>query len=99
VFGVPVVGQLDERRVAAGALAGLDQAGVVGTGEEDQGVAVLVVDAATNLCEPELVAVEVESGVEIADTQHGMKVTRWSLLLVASLSPGRTGRRRPDGGT
>src|SRR5215470_6968655 len=87
ILAVPVVGELDQRRVAAGLLALGDEALIVGTGEEDQGVAVLVVDPPAHLLEAELVAIEIERGIEIADAQHGMKISHESLTFGAGIGP------------
>src|SRR5262249_9987544 len=61
--------------VAAGALAVLDPAFVLGRGQEHQGIAVLLVDPATRFLEAELVAVEVERLIEVAHAQHGVQIS------------------------
>ena len=64
VLAVPVIGQLDQRRLAvAGALG--DQVAVGRGGEEYQGVLVLVVDPPADFLQPQLVAVEIERVVEM----------------------------------
>ncbi len=76
ILAVPVVGELDRRRLAAQALLAVaDEARIRGPGEEHQRVAVLLVLAPAHLLQAELVAVEVERGVEIAHAQHGMKIS------------------------
>src|SRR5690606_31854400 len=62
LLGIPVVGQLD--------LRGL----VTGRREEDQRVAPGLVLVASELLEPELVAVEVERFLEVRDSHHRVQV-------------------------
>src|SRR5690606_36614375 len=70
VFRVPVVGQLDQRRLAgdAGFL-------VLRRGEEDERIAPLAALVAANLLQPELVAVEIEGFVQIFDADHRVEIT------------------------
>src|SRR5262249_16177413 len=82
VLGVPIVSELEERRVAAGGETRLDQGPVLRRGEKHIGVASLFVGTAPHLDEPELIAKESERGVEIADPQHGMKISHLTDLSV-----------------
>src|SRR5262245_2316523 len=84
VLAVPIVGEFHQGSVAARALALLHQRFVLWRGEENERVAVLLVDSAARLFEPELVAVEVERLIEVAHAQHGVQishnVTSWHRL-------------------
>src|SRR5262249_2840254 len=84
VLAVPIVGEFHQGSVAARALALLHQRFVLWRGEENERVAVLLVDPAARLFEPELVAVEVERLIEVAHAQHGVqishRVTSWYRL-------------------
>src|SRR5215211_9155406 len=53
IFCLPIVGQLDERGVAAAALALGNQRCVFGSGEKYERVAPFLIDAAPNLRQPE----------------------------------------------
>src|SRR6266849_6070650 len=92
ILAVPIVGELDERRLAGRALLGLlDQRLVLGGGEKHQGVAVLLVDPAAHLLEPELLAVKIQRIVEIAHAQHRMQISH-------GISPPSTARRPAGAG-
>ena len=79
VFGIPIVGEFDERRLAGRApLALLDLRLVLGGREKHQGIAVLVVDPATDFFQPELIAVKIQRIVEIAHAQHRMQISHGS---------------------
>src|SRR5262249_33852047 len=76
ILGVPIVGELDEGGLAGGALlALLDLRLVLGRGEKHQGIAILLVDAAADLVEADLIAVEIQRIVEIAHAQHRMQIS------------------------
>src|SRR5262245_50091611 len=75
VLSVPIISELDLRRVAALALAVVEQALVVWRGQEHEGVAVLLVDAPASLFKTQPVAIEVERAIEIADAEHGVQVS------------------------
>jgi hypothetical protein len=66
VLAVPVVGKFHLRPRAAVLLALLDQLRVARRGQEHQRVAVLFVHPPAGLLEAELVAIEIERGIEIA---------------------------------
>jgi hypothetical protein len=66
VLGIPVIGEFDERCVAAGSLALLYQRSVARRREEDEGVAALFALVAADLAEPKLVAIKIECVIEIA---------------------------------
>src|SRR3984893_12404359 len=74
VFAVPIVGELDERGVTAGALALFHQLFVFRRGQKNERVAVFLVDSAAHLFEPELVAVEVELLNEVANALIGAHI-------------------------
>jgi len=59
---VPVVGQLDLRGFVAG------------RGQKDQRVAAGLDRVAAQFDQPQLVAIEIEAGIEIADPHHGMEI-------------------------
>jgi hypothetical protein len=73
LVAVPIVSEFDLRPRPALLLRFVERAFVAGCGEEDKRIAALVVDAAAGLLQPELVAVEVQRGVEIAHAQHGVQ--------------------------
>src|SRR5215475_1544302 len=75
VLAVPVVSELHQWCIAAGALALLDASLVLRRRQEDECVAVLLVDAPARLLEAELVAVEVERLIEVAYAQHGVQIS------------------------
>src|SRR5262249_474281 len=75
ILAVPIVGQFNQWGVAAGALALFHQLFVLWRGQENERVAVLLVDPAAPLFEPELVAVEVERLIEVAHAQDGMEIS------------------------
>src|SRR5512132_3767141 len=66
---VPVVGELDHRRVI-----GERPRLVLGRGQIDQGISSLFAVHAANFLQPELVTVEVEAAVQIADPNHRMQI-------------------------
>src|SRR5262245_40787141 len=84
VLAVPVVGELDQRRLAAGVLAAAH--GIARGGQEYIGIAPLLVVAAAHFLEAELVAIEVERRVKIANAQHGMKISHGNLCSCADKS-------------
>src|SRR5450432_3313598 len=73
VLGVPVEGEFHLRARAAGLLAGFERLAVIGPGQENKGISVLLVHPPAGLLEPELVAIEIERGIEIAHAQHGVQ--------------------------
>src|SRR5262249_10194236 len=73
--GIPIMSELEERCVAAGGETRLDQRPVLRGGKKHVGVTSLFVGAAADLDEPELVAEELERSIEIANPQHGMKIS------------------------
>src|SRR5271154_5555977 len=73
VLSVPIVGELDQRRLAVGWAVG-NQVAVLWCGEEDQRVPRLLIDSAAYFGETKLVAIEIESGVEIAHAQHRVQI-------------------------
>src|SRR5262249_32471225 len=75
VLGVPIVSELEQRCVAAGGETRLDQGPVLRGSKKHIGVTSLFVRAAPQLNDPELVAKESQRGVEIANPQHGMKIS------------------------
>src|SRR5262249_27263199 len=74
--------ELDQRGVAAGPLALGDQLFVLGRGQKYEGILVLLVDPPARLLEAELVAVEIERGIEIAHAQHGVQISHGTTLTV-----------------
>src|SRR4029078_11237860 len=67
---------LDERSVAtAFLLACLDQPLILRRGEKDESVAPLLVDTPTLLLQPQLVAIEVERLIEVANAEHGVQIS------------------------
>jgi hypothetical protein len=74
---VPVVGQLQQR-----SLLGAGAATVLRCRQEDQGIAPGLAVHAANLAHAELVAVEVDALVDVADTNHGVEIAHACLLLV-----------------
>src|SRR5712671_4176148 len=87
VFAIPIEGELDQRRVAAGAFAVGDQIRIGRPRQEHEGVAVFLVDPPPYLGKTELVAIEIERGVEITNAQHGMKISHESLTKAAAREP------------
>ena len=73
VLAVPIIGQLDERRLAGGRAVG-DQAAVPRCRQEDQRIFVLLVDPPAHFREAQLVAIKIERGIEIAHAQHCMQI-------------------------
>ena len=75
---------------------------VSGRGQEDQGVTSFLVFDPARFDEPELIAVEIECGVEIADPNHRMKVFHVFLLSSGSVmelrGPGSRGDARRGAG-
>src|SRR4051794_4315554 len=82
IFDVPIIGELDQRRIATGALALGDQALVLRRCQKYIGVSPLGIVPPAHFLKPELVAIEVEGAVEIADAQHGMQIAHEDLSLV-----------------
>src|SRR5688572_21922722 len=81
---IPVVGEFDQGRAAR-----LGAVEIAGGGQENQGVAPLVVVAPAGFDEAELVAVEVEGLVEVRDANHRVQVFHASLLCPAPyIGPG-----------
>src|SRR5665213_1655142 len=75
ILGIPIKREFDLRRGPALFLAVVNEADIVSAGDEDKGVAVLLVHPAPRLLKPELVAIKIQRRIEIADTQHGVQVT------------------------
>src|SRR5258708_3081167 len=84
VLAVPVVGQLDQRSIAAVALALLDARFVLRCGQKHQGVAILVVDPAAGLLEAELFAVEMGGLIKVGDGQEGVQISHGCDLFTSS---------------
>src|SRR6202142_3632997 len=88
VLAVPVVGEFHLRPRAAVLLAPLDQFRVACWGREHQRIAVLLVHPPAGLLESELVAIEIERGIEIAYAEHGVQISHGSNLMNDGRPPG-----------
>src|SRR5690348_15213514 len=92
VLGIPVIGQFDLRAGPALLFTLLDLPEIVAAGQKHQSIAVLLVDPAAGLLQAELVAIEVERRVEIADAQHGVQISHGQNLTRGPAPDGRRGR-------
>src|SRR5262245_37208725 len=69
VFGIPVVGQFEQRRPLRGGAAL-----VLGGGKKDQRVAAGLAVGPSDLLHAELLAVEVQALVDIGDANHRVEI-------------------------
>jgi hypothetical protein len=75
VFCVPVVRKFHLGARSAGFLAFFDQFFVYRSGEENQGIAVLLVHPAAGFFQAKLVAIKIERRIEIADAEHSVQIS------------------------